>query len=196
MGRGVIDTEGLNRDDMQKLRNFPHPENIPFNLDRISHLVLKVVDLERSVKFYSEVLGMRVSDVYPETMMPGRMVFMRYNEDHHGVALVGGRKPDSPRNDLHHFAFEVASLDELLRARDHLHQHGVKIDFEGRRRAGAQIAIEFMDPDDHHLEICWGMDRIHPGETARPPEEWRECFTLEDALANPPPGQDTTLKGR
>jgi hypothetical protein len=27
----------------------------------------------------------------------------------------------------------------------------------------------------------------------RPPEEWREEASLEDAIANPPPGQDTTL---
>jgi peroxiredoxin len=28
----------------------------------------------------------------------------------------------------------------------------------------------------------------------RPPAEWRECFTLEEAVADAPPGQDTRLK--
>ena len=46
-------------------------------------------DLERSVRFYTEVLGFSVSDVYPAEMVPGGMVFMRCNADHHGVALVG-----------------------------------------------------------------------------------------------------------
>ena len=50
-------------------------------------------DLERSVTFYTGVLGFRVSDVYPETMMKGRMVFMRCAADHHGVALVGAARP-------------------------------------------------------------------------------------------------------
>jgi catechol 2,3-dioxygenase len=45
--------------------------------------------MERSVRFYTEVLGLRISDVYPDGMVPGGMVFMRFNEDHHGVALVG-----------------------------------------------------------------------------------------------------------
>ncbi len=38
------------------------------------------------------------------------------------------------------------------------------IDFDGRRRAGVQIAVEFRDPDNHRLEIYWGIDQIAPGE--------------------------------
>ena len=65
--------------------------------------------------------------------------------------------------------------------------------FEGRRRAGCQVAIEFRDPDGHCLEIYWGLDRIGSGGEVRPPEEWRAASMLESAIADPPPGQDTTL---
>ena len=78
-----------------------------------------------------------------------------------------------------------------MRARDHLRGRGVKIDFEGRRRAGCQVAVEFRDPDNHSLEIFWGLDRVEEGGTARPPEEWREEHSLEDAIRNAPSGQDT-----
>ena len=90
---------------------------------------------------------------------------------------------------MHHFAFEVETLDEVFRARDHLERHGIKIGFQGRRRAGQQIAVEFADPDNHQLEICWGMDRIGDGAQSRPPEEWREAASLEDAMRAAPPGQ-------
>jgi catechol 2,3-dioxygenase len=193
MARGVIDYAGMNRPDMKALRETAPSADIPFKLAKISHVVLKVADLERSVCFYTQVLGFRVSDVYPETMMPGRMVFMRSAHDHHGVALVGGMPENAAQDELHHMAFEVDSLDEVFRAREHLKRHGVKISFEGRRRAGCQIAVEFADPDNHQLEICWGLDRIREGQSARPPEEWREAFTLEDAVRNAPPGQDTRL---
>ena len=63
------------------------------------------------------------------------------------------------------------------------------ITFQGRRRAGVQIAVEFHDPDGHWLEIYWGLDQLGDDEAARPASDWRWARTLEEAIANPPPGQ-------
>jgi catechol 2,3-dioxygenase-like lactoylglutathione lyase family enzyme len=192
--KGVVDYEGLRSPQSQALRDLQPRAGRPFNLTKIGHVVLMSTDLKRSVEFYTGVLGFRVSDVYPETMMKGRMVFMRCAADHHGVALVGAAPGASPQHELHHMAFEVAMLDEVFGARDWLRAQGVKIEFEGRRRAGCQIAVEFRDPDGHWLEIYWGLDQVGTGGGIRPPEEWRECFTLEDAVADAPPGQDTARR--
>jgi catechol 2,3-dioxygenase-like lactoylglutathione lyase family enzyme len=88
-----------------------------FQLRKIGHVVLNVTDLDRAVGFYTGVLGLEVSDRYPDSMMPGGMVFLRLNPDHHGVALVGGASK-SERTSLNHFAFEVGSVDEVFRARE------------------------------------------------------------------------------
>lgn len=192
--RAVLDPDSLRRDDMKALKGAETPEDMPFDVTKIGHVVLRVGDLERATEFYTKVLGFRVSDVYPESMMPGRMVFLRFNSDHHGIALVGAsdRKPDS--SEMHHMAFQVETLDEVFRARDHLNKHGVNIEFEGRRRAGCQVAVEFHDPDGHFLEIYWGLDQMGPHDVARPPGEWTPAASLEDAVDNAPPGQDMTLK--
>lgn len=200
MPKGVIDLAGLNSPQSQALRGLQPKPGRPFSLTKIGHVVLMSADLERSVRFYTGVLGFRVSDVYPETMMKGRMVFMRCAADHHGVALVGaapaGSSGTSPQRELHHMAFEVATLDEVFGARDWLKKNGVRVEFEGRRRAGCQVAVEFRDPDGHWLEIYWGLDQVGPEGRIRPPGEWRECFTLEEAVADAPPGQDTRLNKR
>ncbi len=164
----------------------------PFAVRKIGHAVIFVSDLERSKKFYTEVLGFQVSDVYPGSMMPGGMVFLRCNGDHHCLALVGD-KGDANGKSLHHLAFELASLDEVFRARDHLKAHGTKITFEGRRRAGCQVAVEFLDPDGHHLELYWGVDQIGSDGRSRPADEWRQTTSLEEAVRTAPPGQDTTV---
>lgn len=179
--------------DPQRLRRLTRPHGLPFRIGKIGHIVLNVSDLERSVKFYTDVLGFEISDIYPEDMVPGGMVFMRCNSDHHGVALVGTMKGGSPNVELNHVAFEVATLDEVLRARDHLRRHNAPIDFEGRRRAGCQIAVEFRDPDGHRLEIYWGLDQIGSNGSVRPPSEWKWAHSLEAAIADPVRGQDTTL---
>lgn len=183
--------------DVEALKKYTRPPGIPFNLLKIGHVVLNVADLERSVRFYTHVLGMKVSDVYPPSMYPGGMVFMRFHHDHHGVALVGSKSADLDTGgrgagDLNHFAFEVGALDDVFLAREHLRKHGVTIVFEGRRRAGCQIAVEFLDPDGNNLEIYWGVDQVGSEGSVRPPSEWKDARTLEDAVANPVRGQDTT----
>lgn len=179
--------------DPAELDGFRAAKEMPFRIRKIGHVVLRASDLPKSVDFYTRLLGFEISDIYPEEMLPGGMVFMRYNPDHHGVALVGGMPGPSAKRELHHIAFEVDTLDEVFLARKRLRAHGVPIVFEGRRRAGVQIAIEFLDPDGHHLEIYWGLDRVGPDGRVRPKAEWREAHTLEDALDNPPPGQSVQL---
>ena len=180
--------------DPAALKRFTRPQGMPFRIGKIGHVVLNVTNMERSVRFYTEVLGFKVSDVYPEEMVPGGMVFMRCNADHHGVALVGSMKERSPNVELNHMAFEVGTLDEVLRARDYLRKHGVQIDFEGRRRAGVQIAVEFRDPDGHRLEIYWGLDQVGSDGYVRPASEWKGAKSLAAAIADPVRGQDTTLQ--
>jgi catechol 2,3-dioxygenase-like lactoylglutathione lyase family enzyme len=159
-----------------------------FQLRKIGHVVLNVTDLARAERFYTGILGLEVSDRYPHAMVPGGMLFLRLSTDHHGVALVGGA-PGVPHSSLNHFAFEVGSLDEVFRARAWLREHGVPIHFEGRRRAGCQIAIEFQDPDGNNLEIYWNIDQVGTEGTVRAASEWRPAKSLEEAVANPVKGQ-------
>jgi catechol 2,3-dioxygenase len=149
--------------------------------------------VERSARFYTELLGFQISDVYSEEMVPGGMVFLRCNPDNHGIALVGSLNERAANLDLNHIAFEVATLDEVVRAYHHLRRHRIRIDFAGRRRAGCQIAVEFRDPDDHRLEIYSGIDQISCDGCVRPSGEWKSARTLEEAIADPVPGQDATL---
>jgi catechol 2,3-dioxygenase len=176
--------------NIEKLKSMAPPKGMEFHIAKVGHVVLQVSDLERATEFYTKVLGFKVSDVYPENMMPGGMVFLRCNADHHCLALVGQGDGKNSNRELHHLAFEVPTLGEVLRARDRLREFGAKIDFEGRRRAGCQVAVEFRDPDGNNLEIYWNIDQVGTTGEVRPPSEWRQARTLEDAIANPVAGQE------
>src|SRR5438309_9016622 len=119
--------------DLYALKELGRPKGMPFRIGKLGHVVINVRDVARSVRFYTEVLGFEVSDVYPDEMVPGGMAFLRCNPDHHGIALVGSMTTAAENVELNHIAFEVATLEEVLRARDHLREHDVEIDFEGRR---------------------------------------------------------------
>jgi catechol 2,3-dioxygenase len=176
--------------DIEKLRRMSPPSGMPFSIRKLGHVVLQVSDLERSLTFYTQVLGFKVSDVYPEDMQPGGFAFLRCNTDHHCLALVGAGAGQSKHIELHHFAFEVGTLEEVFRVRDRLRELQVPISFEGRRRAGCQISVEFFDPDNHSIEIYWGIDQIGTEGRARPDSEWKGVKSLEEAVAQPIRGHD------
>jgi catechol 2,3-dioxygenase len=148
--------------DIVKLRALQPPEGLGFKIRRLGHVVLQVTDLERSLLFYTQVLGFKVTEIYSEELQPGGFAFLRCHTDHHSIALVGNGAAHSQHKELHHVAFEVASVAEVFAVRERLREQGATITFEGRRRAGCQIAVEFLDPDGHCLEIYWGLDRSAP----------------------------------
>ena len=166
-----------------RVRSLKRPHGLPFRIGRLGHVVINVHDVERSARFYSEVLGFQISDVYPEEMVPGGMVFLRFNPDHHGIELVGSMKAEAANVELNHIAFEVATLDEVIRARDHLRRHGVKIDFAGRRtgrmpargripRSGQSPAGDLLGHrSDRQRRACASVDRMEgcaePGRSHR-----------------------------
>jgi catechol 2,3-dioxygenase-like lactoylglutathione lyase family enzyme len=180
---------------VEEIEALRRPRGIPFAINKIGHVVLSVSDVGRSVKFYTEVLGCSISDVYPDALVPGKMAFLRFNGDHHGIGVIAAKGADGKQGrELHHIALEILSLDELVLAREYFKKIGVPIVREGRRRAGSQISVEIADPDGHSIELFWGMDQVGTEGVVRPSSEWKQNETLEEAIADVPPGQDTTLR--
>ena len=108
----------------------------------VDHIVLHVNDVERSKKFYTEILGMTV---YRED---DGQVFMHAGEQ--GVALFKkeGDAPLIAGNDLNHLALKVASGDyETLKGE--LQRNGVAVS----GRPGEDRCIYFRDPDGHRLQL-------------------------------------------
>lgn len=124
----------------------------------IGHVHLKVSDIERSIKFYGEALGMDLQQRY------GRAAaFMSYGGYHHHLGLnvwesKGGLPPPPGSTGLFHLAILYPSRKALAAALARLIEHKVPID--GAADHGVSEAIYFRDPDDNGIEIYW--DRPEP----------------------------------
>jgi catechol 2,3-dioxygenase-like lactoylglutathione lyase family enzyme len=108
----------------------------------IDHIVLHVEDVQRSKKFYAEILGMTP---YQENDW---QVFLHAGGQ--GVALFKRRGEARPAagGDLNHLALNVAGGSyETLKAE--LERHGVKV----TGRPGEDRCIYFSDPDGHRLQL-------------------------------------------
>jgi catechol 2,3-dioxygenase-like lactoylglutathione lyase family enzyme len=159
----------------------------PVRVKKLGHVVLRVSDIERSTRFWTDILGFSVSDRNEHGM-----VFLRNASDHHTIALAPAAEhpglPPRQQVGFDHLALEVDSVRDLLAIRDFLRANDVPILFEGRRGPGSNPGVEFVDPDGFMIELYAQMDQIGADGRSRPPEEWRRARSLEDALADPPPG--------
>jgi catechol 2,3-dioxygenase len=120
--------------------------------DRIGHIVLRVRSLERSRRFYTEVMGLDVMKELPEV----KMVFLASNRrDHHELALAEvGEHAGTPKPSdvgLAHFAFRLKSADDLRAAYREFKERGVPISFTVNH--GVTRSIYFLDPDGNQLEV-------------------------------------------
>lgn len=164
-------------------------EQSPIKIKKIGHVVLSVSNIERSTRFWTEVMGFKFSDKNEIGMM-----FFRNGTDHHTIALMQAtEKNELPKRGevgFDHMALEVATVSELFKIRDFLKSKGVTIFYEGRRGPGGNPGLEFYDPDGYKIEIYAAMDQIGTDGRSRPANEWKRATTLEEAIANPLPNAD------
>jgi catechol 2,3-dioxygenase len=125
-------------------------------LKEIGHVLLRVLDLERSKRFYS-LLGFRVLEEDPEH----GGTFMALEGQSHAIDLfpvkdreIAERQTPGVRG-LGHLAFRVESEAALREAYTTLREHGVEI----TRTIDhvSQKSIYFADPDGNTLEIYYEL---------------------------------------
>jgi catechol-2,3-dioxygenase len=125
--------------------------NAGVGLKRLQHLVLWVADVERSVRFYRDVLGFEVAHRYPNA------AFMRIADsgDDHNLGLFqqpGLRLPDEHVARMYHAAWEVGTLSDLARARRILIGAGALV---GQSDHGVSLSLYAKDPDGLEFELFW-----------------------------------------
>ena len=122
---------------------------------RILHTMIRVGDLQRSIAFYTEVLGMRLlrkSD-YPGGRFTN--VFVGYEDESQAAVLELTHNWDTKSYDLGtgygHVAIEV---DDAYKACDEVRKRGGKVTREpGPMKHGTTVIAFVEDPDGYKIEF-------------------------------------------
>jgi catechol 2,3-dioxygenase len=118
----------------------------------LSHMGIYVTDMERMLRFYTEVLGLTVTDRGQGITFKNELAFLSSDpEKHHQMALASGRPKEATFSTVMQASFAVGSLDDLraikakalandasdMRALDH----------------GNAWSIYFKDPEGNTVEV-------------------------------------------
>jgi len=132
----------------------------------LGHLVLYVRDVERSRRFYRDVLGWR--EVAGDVSLPFAAAAFSSGRTHHELLLIevgadAAALPAGRRVGLYHFGLKIGeSDDELREARQRLVEAGVPLVGASDHTVTHSLYIE--DPDGNEIELYIDVQ----------PEVWRD----------------------
>jgi catechol 2,3-dioxygenase len=149
---------------------------------RIGHVHLKVADLERSLRFYCDVLGFDLMQ-----RMSDQAAFVSAGGYHHHIGLNtwdsrGGSPPPPGATGLFHIGVLYPTRAALADAVRRLMKARIRLD--GASDHGVSEAIYLRDPDGNGVELYWD----------RPKEQWPHTPKGELAMGTEPLDLEALLR--
>src|SRR5690348_2372068 len=138
-------------------------------IQRLNHAVLYVRNLDRSVAFYTDLLGFRRVDMTPEGFAGAAFLQAPGSTNDHDLGLfeigtaAGPSEAGRRTVGLYHLAWEVDTLDELERTMVKLTEAGTLV---GSSDHGTTKSLYGHDPDGLEFEIVWLIPAALLDETA------------------------------
>jgi catechol-2,3-dioxygenase len=129
-------------------------------VNSLGHVGLYVRDIERSVAFYRDILGLQVSD-----RSPRGGVFMTAQDravEHHELLLAPGRNDEGSVNVLQQVSFRCATLKDVKDFYKTFVDNHVPINRVVSH--GNTVSVYAQDPDGNSVEVYWpsGVDVPQP----------------------------------
>ena len=106
------------------------------SIERLAHVGIHVNDVEKSIVFYRDILGLKVSD-----------------EEHHELLLLSGRNVSVDARLLQQISFRCLTLTDVIEYWKRFVANDVKIIYTITH--GNAISCYFKDPDENICEVYW-----------------------------------------
>lgn len=120
-------------------------------IDRLGHVGLFVHDIDRSVKFYHELLGLYMTD---HDVDHGLYFFSaRPDDEHHELLLLAGRNVPADAKLVQQVSFRCNHLSDVLAFWRRIVAVNTPILYTATH--GNAVTCYFKDPDNNVVEVYW-----------------------------------------
>jgi len=136
-------------------------------IGRLDHVAIVVRDIEETLAFYRDILGLELADIKEEPYQAVRVAFLPVGESE--IELVEPTTADSgvarflqKRGEgLHHICLEVEDIEEALAT---LAAQGVRLIDEKPRVGGGGRRFAFVHPKSAHGVLLELIQAIRPSD--------------------------------
>jgi catechol 2,3-dioxygenase-like lactoylglutathione lyase family enzyme len=155
-------------------------------ITRLNHAVLFVRDIQRSVDFYTNVLGFKLIDMTPEGFAGAAFLQAPGSTNDHDLGLfeIGAEAGPSDAGrttvGLYHLAWEIDTLEEMRQLATSLAEHGA---LAGSSDHGTTKSLYGKDPDGLEFEIAWIIPADRLDEAAREARQQIRRLDLDREIA-------------
>ena len=185
-GLVVIDPQGRTLRFVDNDARRPPDPPIRDRPERLSHVNVNSQDTDAAHTFFQTALGFRLSD------RSKLMAFIRCNTDHHSLVIT-----EADTNGLNHIAFQIPTLEGLMRGAGRLIDHGTPIAWGiGRHGPGNNIFAYFVDPFGIVVEYTAELLQIDDSYVPRGPQDWTWPPGRTDHWGIAPPKSETVKKAQ
>ncbi|HXG35810.1 MAG TPA: VOC family protein [Dehalococcoidia bacterium] len=175
----------------------------PFKVWRLGHFGFNVDKLDECVRFYTELLGFRISDVLDFASVASepdklaglgdtRGYFTRYGTDHHAFVIFNRKVMEAMAQDRQrHFApevtinqitWQVGSLSQVGNAINWFAERGIELQRSGRDMPGSNWHTYVYDPDGHTNELYYGIEQVGWDGYSKPRALYKRGFREAPSL--------------
>jgi catechol 2,3-dioxygenase-like lactoylglutathione lyase family enzyme len=126
---------------------------------KVGHVNFLTTDVQRQVRWYTQVLGFRVTD-----WIGDEGVWLHVDRDHHVLAFL-----EKGLTHIHHVAFELVDWGEMRVALDHLAQNGRHLVWGPGRHGMARNLFSYfrMREEDLFVELFADLEQLPPDHVPR-----------------------------
>lgn len=127
---------------------------------RILHTMLRVGNLERSIKFYTEILGMQLLRMRENEQYKYTLAFLGYGDESEGAVLELTYNWGVEQYDLGTAYGHIAiGVDDIYATVEAVRNAGGKVTREAGAVLGGKTVIAFVeDPDGYKIEFIENKD--------------------------------------